>query len=208
MGKTQQKQQESTTLSAIPVMGGLDDSPRGRLLRAAAHLFRTQGYERTTVRDLAALVGIQSGSLFHHFRSKEDILEAVMEEVIRFNSARMVEALALATTTHDRLYQLLRCELQFVNGDTGEAMSVLVYEWRSLSPERQVRILKLREAYEQLWLDILATARAEGLLSGDPFIIRRLLSGATAWTSNWFKPDRKLDIDQLALMALQMVLGE
>ena len=56
------------------------DSARGKLLQVAAHLFRNKGYERTTVRDLAGAVGIQSGSIFHHFKSKEEILRAVMEE--------------------------------------------------------------------------------------------------------------------------------
>ena len=51
-------------------INGIDDSPRGRLLSAAAHLFRDKGFDRTTVRDIAASVGIQSGSIFHHFKSK------------------------------------------------------------------------------------------------------------------------------------------
>ncbi|MBE0953872.1 helix-turn-helix transcriptional regulator, partial [Escherichia coli] len=42
------------------------ESARGKLLQTAAHLFRSKGYERTTVRDLASAVGIQSGSIFHH----------------------------------------------------------------------------------------------------------------------------------------------
>jgi len=41
------------------------------------------------VRDLAAAVGIQSGSIFHHFRTKEDILKAVMTEAILVNTERM-----------------------------------------------------------------------------------------------------------------------
>ena len=62
-----------------PSIHGIDDSPRGRLLSAAAQLFREKGFDRTTVRDIAAAVGIQSGSIFHHFKSKEDILYSVME---------------------------------------------------------------------------------------------------------------------------------
>ena len=54
------------------------DSARGNLLQAAAHLFRNKGYERTTVRDLASAVGIQSGSIFHHFKSKVEILRACL----------------------------------------------------------------------------------------------------------------------------------
>ena len=44
-----------------------------------------QGFERTTVRDWrASAVGIQSGSIFHHFKSKDEILRSVMEETIRY----------------------------------------------------------------------------------------------------------------------------
>src|SRR5699024_6491414 len=62
---------------------GMDDSPRGKLLSAAARLFRDQGFDRTTVRDIAREVGLQSGSNFHHFATKEDILQRVMEGVAR-----------------------------------------------------------------------------------------------------------------------------
>ncbi|WP_372867774.1 TetR/AcrR family transcriptional regulator, partial [Pseudomonas sp.] len=73
------------------------DSARGKLLQTAAHLFRSKGYERTTVRDLASAVGIQSGSIFHHFKSKDEILRSVMEETIRYNTALMRASLAEAS---------------------------------------------------------------------------------------------------------------
>ena len=46
------------------------ESARGKLQQTAAHLFRNKGFERTTVRDLASAVGIQSGSIFHHFKAR------------------------------------------------------------------------------------------------------------------------------------------
>ena len=57
-----------------------EKSRREALIDAASHLFRSKGYERTSVRDLAQAVGMQSGSLFYHFRSKAEILEAVMAQ--------------------------------------------------------------------------------------------------------------------------------
>jgi len=65
------------------------DSARGKLLQAAAHLFRSKGYERTTVRDLASAVGIQSGSIFHHFKSKDEILEELLQEVLSLKPAAL-----------------------------------------------------------------------------------------------------------------------
>lgn len=188
-------------------MGGLDDSPRGRVLRAAAHLFRTQGYERTTVRDLAGVIGIQSGSIFHHFKTKEDILCAVMEEAIRYNLDRLRLAVNSASTTRNQLRALIHCELESINGVTGEAMAVLVYEWGALSLARQQHLLSLREEYETFWLEVLRRAKEEGLFHQDPFIWRRLLAGAIAWTGNWYKPGGSLSLEQLTDITLEMALS-
>lgn len=76
-----------------PISPFASNSARDRLLNAATLLFKTKGYERTTVRDLAKVIGIQSGSIFHHFKTKEDILRAVMEESILFNIQRMKVAI-------------------------------------------------------------------------------------------------------------------
>lgn len=194
-------------LHKIPVMGALDDSPRGRVLRAAAHLFRSQGYERTTVRDLARVVGIQSGSLFHHFKTKEDILCAVMEEGIRFNHERMRAAVAAGSTPREQLRNLIRAELESILGETGDAMTVLVYEWSSVSPAKQRELLAMREDYETLWLKVLAEARRQGLLRHDPFITRRLLAGAIGWTRTWYKRKGPVTVEQLAEMVLEMAFG-
>jgi len=182
------------------------ESARGRLLVKAAHLFKKKGYERTTVRDLATEVGIQSGSIFHHFKTKEEILKAVMEEAIRYNTARMVRALEQSDTTKEKLLELIKCELTSITGLTGEAMSVLVYEWRSLTEESQAHILSLRDIYEKLWLDVLNQAKGEGLVSGDTFILRRFLTGALSWTTTWFDERGGMTLDELAEEALLLAV--
>lgn len=182
------------------------ESARGRLLVKAAHLFKIKGYERTTVRDLANEVGIQSGSIFHHFKTKEEILKAVMEEAIRYNTERMKRALANSQTAKEKLLELIKCELTSITGFTGEAMTVLVYEWRSLSAESQAYILSLRDIYEQLWLDTLNQAKEEGLIKGDTFILRRFLTGALSWTTTWFDERGGMTLDELAEQALLLAL--
>lgn len=166
------------------------DSARGRLLREAAGLFRDKGYERTTVRDLAAAVGIQSGSLFHHFRTKEEILKAVMVETIRLNTAVMRAAMNAAGSSREKLKALVRAELESINGQTGEAMAVLVFEWRSLSEASQADVLTLRDIYEALWLEALNALKEDGALIADPFVVRRMLAGALSWTVTWYRPER------------------
>lgn len=201
------EQNAQAVMQALVESGQITDpeSARGKLLQMAAHLFRSKGYERTTVRDLASAIGIQSGSIFHHFKSKEEILRAVMEETIVYNTALMRSALAQAKDTRERLLALIRCELQSIMGGTGEAMAVLVYEWRSLSEQGQAQILALRDTYEQLWLQVLGEAREAGYFKGDPFIQRRFLTGALSWTNTWFRPQGPMTLDQLAEEALSLV---
>jgi AcrR family transcriptional regulator len=181
------------------------DSARGRLLREAARLFRDKGYERTTVRDLAAAVGIQSGSLFHHFRTKEEILKAVMVETIQLNTAMMRAAVDAAPDMHGKLKALVLAELESVNGQTGEAMAVLVYEWRSLSSAAQEEVLVLRDIYEQLWMDVLCGLQEEGALQADPFIVRRMLTGALSWTITWYRPQGPMGLGGLADQVMLML---
>lgn len=186
----------------------MDDTPRGKLLSAAARLFREQGYDRTTVRDIAAAVGIQSGSIFHHFSSKEDILFAVTMEVIRFNTERMRLATEGVADPVQRLRGLIRAELQSIVGDTREAMIVLVRDWRCLAPDKQEQALAVRARYEGYWMDTLRDLHAQGRFRADPMVVRRLVNGMTSWTSNWYDPQGALDMDGLTEVILERVIGE
>lgn len=181
-------------------------SAKGRLLVTAAKLFNEKGYERCTVRDLASAVGIQSGSIFHHFKTKEAILRAVMEETIIYNTRRMKTELEKAKTSKEKLLALILCELESINGVTGDAMAVLVYEWRSLGEQNQNDILKLRDEYEQLWLDVINEAKAEGHITGDVFILRRFLTGALSWSKTWFNNQGKYSLDLVAQEALNLAI--
>src|SRR5512133_999441 len=74
-----------------------DGNRRAQLLRSAARLFRRKGFHATSTRDIAAAVGMQSGSPFYHFKSKGALLYAVMEEGMRSAIARQERAISSCT---------------------------------------------------------------------------------------------------------------
>lgn len=181
-------------------------SPRGRLLDGAAELFSQKGFERTTVRDIANAVGILSGSIFHHFKTKEEILKALMIESVLCFTEKLKAAVDEASTPEEKVLACIKNELQFtISDDTVAAMSVLVSEWRCLSPESQSEILLIREAYEQVWLDTLNLAKETGLIKGNVFIIRRFVAGAINWSPNWFRSDGMLSLDDLAAEVFSII---
>lgn len=177
-----------------------------RILDAAARLFHERGFARCTVRELADAVGILSGSLFHHFRSKDEILLAVMEEVIAEMDATLAEALAQAEDTESRLRALIRTQLQFIHGPRGHATAVLMYEWGALSPEGQARLLEGRARYFRRWEDVLEEARRAGLTGTDPTVLRQLIHGAVVWTANWYQPDGAVPLEELEQAVVSLVL--
>ncbi|PWE26801.1 TetR/AcrR family transcriptional regulator [Pararhodobacter marinus] len=181
------------------------DIPRDRLLAAGARLFRRQGFRATTVRAIGAEIGLLSGSLFHHVRSKEEILFGVMERVIGAMLDDLRAGLSAAGDTRARLRALIAVELTYLHGPCADATAVLFHEWRALSPERQAVLLSGREAYFALWHEVLERARAEGLTRAEPAVLRQFLHGALAWTSFWYQPGGALDIDALSEQALAMV---
>ena len=196
----------ASSIDQIQPIACFDDTPRGRLLLGAAYLFHKQGYAKTTVRELAQFIGIQSGSLFHHFKTKDDILANVMEQTIIYNNACLQSAITTSNDPEHQLKALIKAELHAITGDTGSAMAVLVYEWFALSPENQKKLLKLRNEYEGIWLKVIQELHEQGKIKHDPFIWRRLIGGSIAWTVTWYNPEGKLSLDGLADIVWDMTL--
>jgi AcrR family transcriptional regulator len=179
---------------------------RAELIAAASKLFKQQGYERTTVRDLAQAVGMQSGSLFYHFRTKEEMLVAVMSAGIGDLTDRLEEALARTETPLDKLRTLFRVHLETLLGDDKGALSVLLYEWPSLSDKARAEMIKLRDSYEHDWQQVLDEAAAAGLVHPDTRALRKLLLGGLHWTIMWYRPEGGQTPTELADRLLELVL--
>ncbi len=181
-------------------------SPKGRVLAAAARLFREKGYSRTTVRALATEVGILSGSIFHHFKSKDEILFGVMNEVVAAMTVSLKTALSSAIDPRAKVRALISNELMFIHGKTGDAVAVLVYEWRALSPEKQALILKDREIFDKLWFETLEEARQTGLTVVESDVLRHLIHGAIAWSLYWYDEEGQLTMDELIDRTLTLAI--
>ena len=183
-----------------------ENSRKAELIRVAARLFREQGYERTTVRDLGQAVGLQSGSLFYHFRSKEAILVAVMAQGISSTTEQLSAALAQANTLDQRVAALFQVHLHSLLGENQAALEVMLYEWRSVSAASKPDLIVLRDRYEALWQDVLDEAAQAGRVKTDTRLLRRTILGSLHWTVQWYRPEGGMSVDELAARMLALVL--
>ena len=183
----------------------VDSQRRREIARAAARLFRHQGYERTSVRQIADALAMTSGSLFYHYASKEEILIGVMEEGIGSVFAEVQAGLAREDHAPEQVLAMVRCHLAALLGPNLDALMVLLYEWRSLSEAARERVVKWRNRYEALWDGALAGAAAEGWIDPEVVLVRQTALGALNWTGQWYRPDRRLDVDALALRMYELL---
>lgn len=198
----------STERSAAPRAegGGEEGNRRAELLRASARLFRDKGYEATTIRDIANAVGMRSGSPFYHFKSKQDMLRAVIEEGMQQALAAMQQAAAQPLPVRDRFRTMVRAHLATILERGADYIPVLLYEWRSLSPESRAQVIEVKDRYEAIWQDGLRELKQAGLLRDDGKLARLFMFGALNWVAQWYRPDGGFTLDQIAERALEFFL--
>lgn len=175
-----------------------DAGRRGQLIRESARLFREKGYEATSVRDIAAATGLQSGSWVYHFKTKQDILAAVMEEGLQ-RALERIEAIGrdqLPPREHFRA--LLRAHLDTILAPGQDFIPVLLYEWRSLEAKSRPRVVALQRRYEAVWEKVIAQLRRSGDWVQPTRVDRLLMFGALNWMAHWYRPDGPFDVAELA----------
>ena len=177
------------------------DVSRARVLDAAAHIFRERGFVGTTMRAIAQDAGIEAGSIYYHFKSKDELIGAVLDYGIR--------ALQSSVTTEiNKLPSSSSSRVRIEGAIKAHVAAIVEYGDYTLAMRRvfgQVPIavwkkhVKLREEYGDFWQKLLVDAQKQGGLRKDIdlTVARLFLLGGLNWTVEWFKP-KKHSLEKIA----------
>lgn len=182
------------------------DSLRKDIIAQSAALFREQGYANTTVRDIAAAVGIQPGSWFYHFKTKQDILLAVVEQGLAQSLAEVEAIAAQSLPPRTAFRQLVTAHLHTLLAPDHDFIAVLLYEWRSLDQPNRARIIKLKDRHEAIWDEVIAALHRSGDWAMPTRLDRLLMFGAMNWTAQWYKPGAGGGLEELAEHVVRFIL--
>jgi AcrR family transcriptional regulator len=178
----------------------LEGGARRLILDHAARLLRSNGYHQTSLREIAEAVGIRKASLYHHFRSKEEIVEAVVNDGVRFVHEAVLTALEAAggADPRRRLEAAIAAHLSALHGHSDyTCASIKVFSFGENPTPEGVR--STRRAYDELWrLLIEELTKADSLAPRiAPERLRLFLLGAMNGSVDWYREGR-FDIAQLA----------
>ena len=175
--------------------------------KAGLHLIYKHGYEAMSLRQLAAEVGIQQGSLYNHIRTKQDLLFDLimvhMDDLFReFDESVPADGAAI-----DRLKAFVHFHVGY-HVNRKEEVFICYSELRSLESENFRTVCGLRQDYERKLTRILEDGVTEGSFAPSDmkvaaYGILSMLSGICTW----FHPEGRLSRDEISALFTTMVLS-
>lgn len=183
-------------------------SRRDELLATAGQMFAEQGLRSTTVRDIADAAGILSGSLYHHFDSKESMVDEILRGFLDDLFARYREIAASSKSATETLRGLVIASFESIDA---ERNAVAIYQdeaKRLSSQERFAYISELNVEFRRLWQSVLQRGVENGEFRADLDVelVYRFMRD-TVWVAvRWYRPGGSMSVDSIADQYLSVVL--
>jgi AcrR family transcriptional regulator len=184
-------------------------STKQRIEQSALQLFAARGFEATGIRDIADRAGLSTAALYHYMGSKDELLVAFMVESMTELTRVARAALDGAARPAAQLSALVRTHVGFHTLDAQRSL-VADDELRAVSDAAFIKVMQLRDGYEQLWADTLERGQRSGEFSfADARITRLALlemcNGVARWYSDRGRMNPAEIADCFAGLALAMV---
>ena len=173
---------------------------RAVILASAAELFARKGVGATTVREIADAVGMLSGSLYHHFESKDAIVAEILTGYLRAIQDRYAAVLASGKSPAESLHDLVLTSLEVASEQPGA--TTIYQNERAYLRERPrfAAVLAGAAEIQRTWLLVIEKGVAEGSFRADiaPRVFYRLIRDAVWLSVRWHHPADEYPASQLA----------
>jgi AcrR family transcriptional regulator len=172
---------------------------RQEILRTAARLFQKQGYDATSMSDVAAALALSKGGLYHHFKGKDEILFHLMDHAMDISWERVVNPVRDIADPEERLRALIRLHIGVVLSEQDREITVMLHENHPLPPVLRKRINARKKDYvhfvESTIAEVQKTRRSKGAVS--PRAAAFALAGMINWIYQWYHAEGPLHEEDL-----------
>lgn len=184
-------------------------SRRDELLDLAATMFAERGLRATTVRDIADSAGILSGSLYHHFSSKEEMVNEVLRGFLDWLFERYQQIVETEPNPLERLKGLFMASFEAIADRHAEVVIYQDEAKRLASQERFAYVEERNKEQRKMWIDVLTQGIEEGYFRPDVDVdlVYRFIRDTTWVSVRWYQPGGPLTAEQVGQQYLAIVLG-
>jgi TetR/AcrR family transcriptional regulator, cholesterol catabolism regulator len=174
--------------------------PRQEILRASARLFQEQGYDGTSMNDVAAALKLSKGGLYHHFQSKDEILFNLMNHAMDITEERVINRVKAIPDPEERLRMLIKLHIGVVLSEGDREITVMLHENHPLPPTLRKRINARKKDYVHFLENLIGEVQRTRQLTGTvtPRAAAFALLGMINWIYQWYRPQGALQEESLA----------
>jgi TetR/AcrR family transcriptional regulator, cholesterol catabolism regulator len=190
-------------------VAGQANSRRDELLELAAVMFAERGLRATTVRDIADGAGILSGSLYHHFASKEEMVDELLRGFLDWLFERYHEIVQGEPNPLERLKGLFMTSFEAIEHRHAQVVIYQDEAQRLSSQPRFSYIEDLNKQQRQMWVDVINQGVKQGYFRRDLDVdlVYRFIRDTTWVSVRWYQPGGPLTAVQVGQKYLAIVLG-
>ena len=180
-----------------PARRGRPGYDQQTVLRRAIDLFNTQGYDATSIGDIAESLGVTKSAVYHHVASKEQLLAEALDEALVELEATVAHAVGADGSAYERLRGVVRRSVE-VLVEHQPAVTLLLRVHGNSETERDA--LGRRRAIDAQLSALVRRATEEGALRADldPDLVSRLVFGMVNSLVEWFRTTGPVSPEQLA----------
>jgi AcrR family transcriptional regulator len=171
---------------------------RQEILRASARLFRERGYDATSMNDISAALKLSKGGLYHHFRSKDEILFHIMNHAMDITEERVLAPIRRLSDPEERLRALIRLHIQLVLRAHDREITVILHENHPLPAGLRKRINARKKEYIQFVENLIGEVqRIRGARHLNAQAAAFALLGMINWIYQWYRAEGPLQEEDL-----------
>lgn len=185
----------------------LTSNRKQELINTAAQLFKQKGFASTSMRDLAAEIGMEAASLYHHIKSKDELLEVICFDLAGKLTTAIAEVNDIYFNAEDKLRMAIKNHVEILTQNI-HFSTVFIQDWRHLTEPKLTEFRALRDAYEQGIRVIVQEGKNEDIFDDvdEKFAALTILSTLN-WINEWYNPTGKMNAEQIAQKLSDFILG-
>lgn len=177
------------------------------IIRAARKVFEKQGYEASTIADIAEEVGVVEGTVLHYFKTKRALMAKVIEEFYSSITETMENGVSRIHGTRNRIRYVVHTHMSFLQ-DNADLCTVILNESRGSQTELLDKVHKLNKRYTNVVVNIVREGKEKGEIAdfASPILVRNVVFGAIEhYLWDLVSGTRREDIDEVSDQITQLV---
>jgi AcrR family transcriptional regulator len=168
-----------------------------QIIQQIAKLFFEKGYERTSIRDISKALGITNPGLYYYFKSKQEMLFSIIDDLIERALVDMREKIHLIQNPEDKISWIIQSHIKFYAEHRAQT-KVLVHERSSLEGEYAKILMEKETEYVNFFKEVVKEILGNSAVEIDIHIATYCLLGMLNWVIHWYNPEGKVPPDTFA----------